>query len=90
MQRRSIRRLSPFAEIIPEVIEYGHLDAEHELAGGSITVANGTSISGIDEVSSHFQDICCAVLMPGDPRYWLLAIHALFERVPLNWRTSDV
>jgi len=51
MQRRSIRRLSPFAEIIPEVIEYGHLDAEHALARGSITVANGSTITGIDEVS---------------------------------------
>jgi hypothetical protein len=50
MARRSIRRLSPFAEHLPEVIEYGQLGASDSIKSGQIKLLNGSWLSGIDEV----------------------------------------
>ncbi|WWC71199.1 uncharacterized protein I206_105152 [Kwoniella pini CBS 10737] len=50
MARRSIRRLYSDAEHIPEIVEFGTLPSNESIKEGSVRLANGTLIGGIDEV----------------------------------------
>ncbi|WWC93187.1 hypothetical protein V866_000020 [Kwoniella sp. B9012] len=50
MARRSIRRLYPEAEQIPEVVELGSLYSNTSLKDGQIKLINGSWFDGIDEI----------------------------------------
>ncbi|WVQ83502.1 hypothetical protein IAT38_005643 [Cryptococcus sp. DSM 104549] len=49
-RRRSFRRIYPGAEIVGEVDSFEHLDSETSIKDGRVVLANGTVLTGIDEV----------------------------------------
>jgi hypothetical protein len=50
-RRRAFRRLPSQAEVIPEIRTFGPLEKGEAIREGRIELVNGTTITGVDEVS---------------------------------------